>query len=395
MRRFLLFLILTGILLAYSAGSYAEEAAMICPKKISADVSDSMTPMLFDESYFTIWYAKRGEIRIELPEDQPAYHLYLCFYRQAIPIIIQVPDGDGGYRDEVTVSDPYLHQAVELPGVTSIRIRIADESKKEMLRLAELRFYGKGQLPDDVQTWQMTEKADMLIISGHPDDELLWYGGTIPVYAGERRLHVQLVYFTHGDYWRENELLDGLWMCGVRDYPIIGEFPDNRTESAADIFRNWGGGKKTVFPWLIEIIRRLKPEVVLTHDIAGEYGHGVHRVAASAAINCFTLAADETFAPESAAAYGVWQVKKLYVHMYRENTIRMDWDQPLAVFGGKTGMEVSNAALQCHKSQQPIGFYAAYHAPYDCRDFGLYATTVGPDVLKNDFLENISLQDSE
>ena len=268
MKRSLLFFILTGMFLAFFAGSCAEEAVMICPEKVSADVNDARTPSLFDGSYFTIWYAKRGEIRIELPEDQPAYHLYLCFFQRVIPIIIQVPDGNGGYRDEVTVSDPYLHQAVDLPGVTSVRIRIADESKKEMLRLAELRFFGQGALPDEVQTWRTAEKADMLIISGHPDDELLWYGGAIPVYAGERRLHVQLVYLTHGDYWRENELLDGLWMCGVRDYPIIGEFPDSRTRDAADIFRKWGGGKKTVFPWLAGIIRRLKPEVVLTHDTA-------------------------------------------------------------------------------------------------------------------------------
>ena len=73
------------------------------------------------------------------------------------------------------------------------------------------------------------------------------------------------------------------------------------------------------------------------------------------------------------------------------NITKFKWIFP----GGKTGMEVADAALQCHKSQQPVGFYASYHAPYDCRDFGLYATTVGEDVLKNDFLENISLQDGK
>lgn len=387
----LLFILIPVVLLSAAIAAVHAEAAEILPERVSSDVSDSMTPALFDHSYFTTWYAKRGEIRIELPEDMPAYHLYICFYRQAVPIVIQVPDGEGGYRDAATVSDPYLHQTTELPGVTSVRIRIADESKKEMLRLAELRFYGEGELPDDVQTWNTAEKADLLIISGHPDDELLWYGGTLPVYAGERGLHVQVVYFTHGDYWRENELLDGLWLCGVRDYPVIGEFPDYRTQNAGEIFSKWGGGKKTVFPWLAGIIRRVRPEVVLTQDIAGEYGHGAHKAATSAAINCFTLAADETFAPESAAEYGVWQVKKLYVHMYRENEIHMDWDQPLAAFGGKTGMEMADEALQCHRSQQPVGFDAPYHAPYDCRDFGLYATTVGPDVLKNDFLENTGI----
>ena len=83
------------------------------------------------------------------------------------------------------------------------------------------------------------------------------------------------------------------------------------------------------------------------------------------------------------------QVKKLYVHLYSKNQISMDWDQPLESFDGKTGMEIADAALECHKSQQPIGFDRKWRMPYDCRAFGLYYTTVGPDVLKNDFLENI------
>ena len=61
----------------------------------------------------------------------------------------------------------------------------------------------------------------------------------------------------------------------------------------------------------------------------------------------------------------------------------------LESFDGKTGMEIADAALECHKSQQPVGFDRKWRMPYDCRAFGLYYTTVGPDVLKNDFLENI------
>ncbi|MBQ8080714.1 MAG: PIG-L family deacetylase [Clostridia bacterium] len=62
----------------------------------------------------------------------------------------------------------------------------------------------------------------MLLLSAHPDDELLWFGGTLPTYAGERGKQVQLVYLAHGDARRKNELLDGLWTCGVHAYPVIG-----------------------------------------------------------------------------------------------------------------------------------------------------------------------------
>lgn len=371
----------------------AGEAPEIIPEGYSSEVSGSMLPYLFDRSYCTIWYAKRGWIQIELPENQPAHMLYICFYRQAVPVTIQVPDGSGGYRDEVMVDDPYLHQFVPLPGVTSVRIRITDESKKEMLRLTELYFFGEGEKPDWVQTWRAAEKADILLLSAHADDELLWFGGTLPYYAGERGLSVQVVYLAHGDTWRENELLDGLWMCGVKEYPVIGEFQALRTTNAGKVFAAWGGGRKTVFPWMTAIIRRYRPEIVLTHDLQGEYGHGVHQAAAMIAINCFDLAADESFDQESAGEYGVWQVKKLYIHMYRKNEIQMDWDQPLQAFGGLTGMEVADAALQCHKSQQPIGFTARWRMPYDCRAFGLYSTTVGPDEEKNDFMEHTESSD--
>ncbi len=367
----------------------AETAKEIEPVSCTSTVNDSYSEALSDNSYFTVWYAKRGVIQIDLPEDQPAYSMYVCFNRQVVPIVIQLPDENGKYTDAQTVSDPYLHQLVSLPGAKSIRIRIADESKKEMLRLAELHFFGEGDLPSWVQAWKTAEKADLLVISGHPDDELLWYGGTLPVYAGERNMCVQVIYLAHGDSWRENELLDGLWTCGVHYYPIIAEFPDVRSTDRNEVYRAWGGAKKTLYPWYVGIIRKLKPEVVLTHDLEGEYGHAIHQVAAYTAINCFDLAADQSFAPESAAEFGCWQVKKLYVHLYSKNRIQMDWDQPLESFDGKTGMEIADAALECHKSQQPVGFDRKWRMPYDCRAFGLYYTTVGPDVLKNDFLENI------
>ena len=112
------------IFLLICSCSCAEEATEIEPAHCTASVNDSYTQALSDDSYFTVWYAKRGTVRIEMPENQPAYSMYICFNRQVVPIVIQIPDENGGYSDLATVSDPYLHQVVFLPGVTSVQIRI-------------------------------------------------------------------------------------------------------------------------------------------------------------------------------------------------------------------------------------------------------------------------------
>lgn len=52
--------------------------------------------------------------------------------------------------------------------------------------IGELYVYGAGEVPSEVQRWGMPSgKMDMMLIVAHPDDELLWFGGTIPYYAGQ------------------------------------------------------------------------------------------------------------------------------------------------------------------------------------------------------------------
>ena len=42
--------------------------------------------------------------------------------------------------------------------------------------------------------WQDLDKAELMLLVAHPDDELLWFGGLLPTYAGQRGLKVQVVY---------------------------------------------------------------------------------------------------------------------------------------------------------------------------------------------------------
>ena len=128
---------------------------------------------------------------------------------------------------------------------------------------------------------------------------------------------------------------------------------------------------------------------MLTHDLDGEYGHGAHRVTADATLYCVEHAADASFQEKSAALYGTSQVKKLYLHLYPENQITMDWRVPLEAFGGKTGLELAREAYALHVTQQTTPFVIEDSGETSCALFGLAYTTVGADTAGGDFFENI------
>ena len=83
---------------------------------------------------------------------------------------------------------------------------------------------------------------------------------------------------------------------------------------------------------------------------------------------------------------------KCYLHLYAENIIDMDWQQPLEAFGGETAFQVAEEAFRCHKSQQSTDYRVKDSGPCDCSLFGLYRTLVGPDEAKDDFFEHLSAE---
>ena len=280
-------------------------------------------------------------------------------------------------------------------------IRILGTAKgKHRLIFNEVYVFGEGKAPDWVQHWEETEeKADLMLLVAHPDDELLFFAGFLPTYASEMGKKVIVVYLTPVDKTRRSEALDGLWTAGVRHYPVFGPFRDKYCTKMKDAYKN--AGKTKVLNWVTEMFRKYRPEVVLTHDMSGEYGHGQHKMMADAFVQSFDLAADENYAKESAAAYGTWEVKKLYLHRYREGgeCLHFDWDIPLQTLGGKTGMEIAEEAFMKHATQTGLQFsVGGYHKPlrvmitgvyYENTDFGLYASRVGPDEKRDDFLEHV------
>ena len=95
--------------------------------------------------------------------------------------------------------------------------------------------------------------------------------------------------------------------------------------------------------------------------------------------------------------HSVLGVPKAYLHLYQENPIVMDWDQPLESFGGMTAFRVTKElGFACHVSQYyDFAWYisGAYKATdisqFSPCEYGLYRSTVGPDVAKNDLFENV------
>ena len=391
--------LLTAVLLAGSglfggaaaASGEAEDLTERCTLRFSTKEQKKNAARLRDGKYDTRWTQQKsgeGWIVAEAPGVySPIGGLYLCF--DIIPEIweVQVPEGDD-WRTVYTGNREYLHVWVPLEE-SAEKVRVLSP-KKGGMRVAEIRVYGKGSFPAGAQQWlPVTENADILFLSTHADDELIFFCGGIPTYAAERKERVAVAYLADCGPRRRHELLDGLWSMGVRNYPVISPFPDVHKSSMTAEYQAMGG-KRKVLGWMVELLRAVRPKVVVSHDVKGEYGHIQHRLCAALIQEAYDQAADPDAYPESAEEYGVWQVQKLYLHLYKENRITMDWDVPLASLGGITGLEAAIRAFEYHVSQQQYSMNVTdTGSKYDNRIFGLARTEVGPDTEGGDFLENI------
>ena len=167
---------------------------------------------------------------------------------------------------------------------------------------------------------------------------------------------------------------------------MIGPFGDAYSTNMAAIYDQWG--RERVRKYVMGLIRRYKPDVVVTHDRGGEYGHGAHRAAADAAQAAVALAADAGYQKKMAHSEP-WQIKKLYIHLYEQNPVKMDWRKPLAAFEGQTAFDVACRAFACHISQQRTDYHVEDFGPYDNSRFGLAFSAVGEDTRKDDFFEHV------
>ena len=179
----------------------------------------------------------------------------------------------------------------------------------------------------------------LLLVHAHPDDETIGTGATMARYAAAGA-QVCLVTCTLGEQgevlvpglaqlaadqadqlggWRIHELLQALAELGVTDHRFLG---------GAGRFRDSGmmGDPANVHPrafWradsepavfdaavgaLVEIVRELRPQVVVTYDDHGGYGHPDHIMTHRVCTAAVKAAAE----PAYPAAGRPWTVDKLY-----------------------------------------------------------------------------------
>ncbi len=336
------------------------------------------------------------EVAVSLSEQARSLYLQWGSAPGEWTLAYDIGDGGGFCHELLCGTDGYLDEYIALPdGVQAFRI-IRTDGSSEVFKLLELKLYTDGVLPDYVHIWEPTPTtAELMVISTHQDDELLFFGGTIPYYAVELGLDTAVVYVTSCGANRLHEALNGLWKCGVRQYPVFLMFPDIKSKDIEKAMKDLDSDEVTLR--LTEQLLRYRPQVVVSHDVNGEYGHGQHMLTVACLRKALSYAEDTAYINEHFSAVQPWSVRKCYLHMWEKDRIFIDWNQlTMTKMGNISAAQAANLGYSQHKSQH--GFYQHIfiggrgRSDYDSRDYGLYRTTVGKDNLKNDFFENISLR---
>ena len=181
----------------------------------------------------------------------------------------------------------------------------------------------------------MADRLKLLAVLAHPDDESLGFGGSLAKYAAEG-VEVSLVVGTRGERG---------WRGQVDEDPgpeAVGGIREKEVRAAAEVL----GVERVHFLDLIDgemdradpsavsaeiagHIRRLQPQVILTFDPRGAYGHPDHIAVSQFALSAAVLAADPAAGVVEGDPFGV---SKFYYRVWN----RKENEMYEAVFGALT-----------------------------------------------------------
>lgn len=170
------------------------------------------------------------------------------------------------------------------------------------------------------------EQRSILAAFAHPDDESFGSGGTLAHYA-RSGIQVTLVCATRGEVGeisdpalatpenlgqvREQEMLAAAQALGVGDVRFLGYRDSGMagTEENNNPQAFVNAPAEAVVKQLVQIIREVRPQVVLTFDPKGGYGHPDHIAIHQHTVAAFHLAGDPERYPEAGP---VWQPARLF-----------------------------------------------------------------------------------
>nr|WP_228531973.1 N-acetyl-1-D-myo-inositol-2-amino-2-deoxy-alpha-D-glucopyranoside deacetylase [Micromonospora sp. ANENR4] len=163
----------------------------------------------------------------------------------------------------------------------------------------------------------------LLLVHAHPDDESIGTGATMAHYAATGA-HVTLVTCTLGEEgeihvpalaqlcaaeadqlggYRIGELAAACAALGVTDHRFLGGAGRYRDSGMMGLATNehprafWQADLDVAAGYLVEVIREVRPQVLVTYDPDGFYGHPDHIQAHRVAMRAVELAAAEGIAP--------------------------------------------------------------------------------------------------
>lgn len=176
----------------------------------------------------------------------------------------------------------------------------------------------------------------LLAVLAHPDDESFGMGGTLALYA-QRGVEVHLICATRGEVGetppnferndrsiaelRMDELRCAGEILGLKEVHFLN-YRDSGMPGSADNHHPKAlvaAPKEQVAREVAAYIRKLKPQVVLTFDPFGGYGHPDHIAIQQATERAFYLAGEET-PIDSLAPY---QPQKLYFHTFPNRSLAL------------------------------------------------------------------------
>jgi N-acetyl-1-D-myo-inositol-2-amino-2-deoxy-alpha-D-glucopyranoside deacetylase len=192
----------------------------------------------------------------------------------------------------------------------------------------------------------------LLLVHAHPDDETIQNGATMAKYVAMGR-GVTLVTCTAGELGeilvpelehlaadredglgehRRGELDDAMKELGVTDHRFLGGFGTYRDSGmqwhadgyaipADDTHENafWNADLREAADHLVAVIREIRPQVLLTYDQFGNYGHPDHIQAHRVAMYAAQLAAVPSYRRELGEP---WDIAKIYWGAMSESRMR-------------------------------------------------------------------------
>ncbi len=251
----------------------------------------------------------------------------------------------------------------------------------------------------DIALHKLDVLGSVLYVGAHPDDENT---AVLSYFSKGRKFRTAYLSLTRGEggqnligpeqgaeigLIRTQELLSARRIDGAEQY-FTRAVDFGYSKTAEETFEFWG--KEKVLADIVWVIRKFRPDVVITRFTADNSGgHGHHRASAILAQEAFAAAADRTRFPEQLKYVSPWKARRLFWNGFPQskdetpNRLRLDTGEynPLL---GRSYNEMAAEGRSQHKSQ---GFGSAARRGTQYESFELLAG----EPAKNDLFEGIDV----